>query len=32
MALLLQAVLQTGLPHKKDAVGWGKVKQVGTHQ
>ena len=22
----------TGQPHKKDEVGWGKVKQVGTPQ
>ena len=28
----LKALITTGQPHKKDEVGWGKVKQVGTPQ
>ena len=27
-----QGAAIAGLPHKKDEVGWGKVKQVGTPQ
>ena len=30
--VLVNLVAEAGQPHKKDAVEWGKVKQVGTPQ